>query len=192
MIVFINGPPSSGKTTAARFLSSRLKNCAEFESSMCLRGALRWMLAIPYGSDPFSPQNKDLPMQELNGLTPRQAMIKLAQDYMKPLFGDDVFGHVVVRHMAGAIWSNAIVSGLGFDLEALVIVKAFKGYQIECLKLYKEGCSFDNDSRDYLDCLGLGIREFTVINSFGLDMFEEQIDRVCETWSKGPRNPRAN
>lgn len=191
MIIFINGPPGSGKTTAASFLSTRLINCAEFESSMCLRSALRWLLAIPFESDPFSPQNKDQPMQELNGISPRTAMIALAEDYMKPVFGKAIFGEVMARQMSKAIWSHAIVSGIGFDIEAYTIIQAFKGRQLECLSLFRDGCTFKGDSRNYLDCLALGIRESTVKNDFDLDMFEEQIDRMYKTWVKGPRNPRA-
>lgn len=159
---------------------------------MCLRSALRWLLAIPYESDPFSPQNKDKPMKELNGVSPRKAMITLAEDYMKPLFGPAIFGEVIVRQMSKSIWSHAIISGIGFDIEAYTVMQSHRGKQFECLKLFREGCTFEGDSRYYLDGAALGVRESTVENRFGLDMFEEQIDRMCLVWKEGPRNPRAS
>lgn len=189
MIVIINGPSGSGKTTAARFIAKHLINCAEFESSMCLRRAVRDMLAIPYSANPFDPIVKDSPMAELNNRTPREIMIKLAEDFMKPLFGFDVIGKVIVRQMAQGIWTHAIVSGLGFDMEALAIIEAFKGKQFECLKLYRKGRSFEKDSRDYLDCRALGIRCSTINNDFDLDLLEEQVRRMYEIWAKGPRKP---
>ena len=129
MIVISSGPTGSGKTTAEQFLAKRLVNCAEFESSICLRSALRWLLAIPYESDPFSPENKDKPMQELNGISPKTAMTALAEDYMIPQFGAAIFGEVIVRQMTKSIWSHATITGLGTDIDAFTLMQSFTGMQ---------------------------------------------------------------
>ncbi len=151
-IVFLNGPPGSGKDTAAdQFLGRyRAKFAAPTKAMVCggLGVTLEWL-----------EENKDKPHPALNGETPRKFLIRLSEDFIKPIYGDQFFGKVMVE-LLKKFGDNAVVfiTDSGFLSEAIPVV-AHVGIE-NCLKieLYRKGKDFKNDSRSYWHMDGLATR----------------------------------
>ena len=97
---------------------------------------------------------KEQPWDKLGGLSPRQFMIFLSENFMKVVFGKDVFGKFSARLASSCNWglggAVCVFSDGGFAEEVNEVVKAVGAENVYVLQWEAEGCSFDNDSRRYL------------------------------------------
>ena len=97
---------------------------------------------------------KEQPWDKLGGLSPRQFMIFLSENFMKVVFGKDVFGKFSARLASypvyGAGGEVCVFSDGGFTEEVNEVAKAVGAENVYVLQWEAEGCSFDNDSRRYL------------------------------------------
>lgn len=94
---------------------------------------------------------KDVPWDKLGGYSQRQFLIKLSEEWVKPVFGDQHFGRLLkneLDHVAldGDIYVNT--SG-GFNSELLPFY-ADPDWQVLLVKISRLSCSFDGDSRNYI------------------------------------------
>jgi hypothetical protein len=187
MIILLNGPPSSGKDTAATFMKKYLLGSVrEYKMSTTLKSGLQTLLGIEqedwnrmlaYGA-------KDEPQLPLN-ITPREALIKLSEDYMKVLFGDNIFGHIAVRRLKRMVSADHIlVTDTGFTYEAVPIVQEWGQKKVRILRLARPGCDFEDDSREYINVDVLGMTRYwkEINNQYDLELFEAQIKGVLKEW----------
>ena len=97
---------------------------------------------------------KELTWDKLGGLSPRQFLILLSEDFMKQVFGKDVFGKFSARlalyPVYGVGGEVCVFSDGGFAEEVNEVAKAVGAENVYVLQWEAEGCSFDNDSRRYL------------------------------------------
>ena len=98
---------------------------------------------------------KEQPWDKLGGLSPRQFMIFLSENFMKVVFGKDVFGKFSARLASSCVYAAGgtvcVFSDGGFSEEVNEVVKTVGAENVYVLQWEAEGCSFDNDSRRYLD-----------------------------------------
>jgi hypothetical protein len=186
MIILINGPPYSGKDTATGFIIKHLKGCREYKMSAPLKSALRELLCIEdeRWKEMLRPGAKDLDIIE-GKISPRQALIKLSEEYLKPMLGDDILGVVAVRRIRRMVSAQHItISDIGFTREVVPILEFFTAKKVRILGLSRPGYDFDNDSRDYLDLVELKMVPYTatINNKYDLEMFEAQIKKVLKEW----------
>ena len=169
MIIFVNGPPGSGKTTAVNYLYTTVSNSAVYKMSWPLMHALPALLQIePDAWHKIYQHYKNTAI--FKDKSPRQLLIMLS-DFLNVHFGEDTLGHIACLGLKGLIFKHAIID-IGFTAEALPITEQ---YQCVCLQLERPGCSFENDSREYLDCDKLGIPVKKISNRHDLDIFHEQL-----------------
>lgn len=161
VVVFLNGPPRSGKDTAGKFLSS------QFSKSMVVKfaGTLKRGTHIDYGlpvelADNAFEATKDVPQEAFFGRTPREAYIMKSEQQTKPFLGEDHFGRVLRRRM----WRyyqqgsrNFFVTDSGFASEAVPVIEAVGEKNCLLMRIHAEqrGCSFSNDSRSYIELPGI-------------------------------------
>ena len=97
---------------------------------------------------------KEQPWDKLGGLSPRQFMIFLSENFMKVVFGKDVFGKFSARLASSYAYATGgtvyVFSDGGFAEEVNEVVKSVGAENVYVLQWKAEGCSFDNDSRRYL------------------------------------------
>ena len=97
---------------------------------------------------------KEQPWDKLGGLSPRQFLILLSEDFMKQVFGKDVFGKFSARLASYPVYGVGgevcVFSDGGFVEEVNEVVKAVGAENVYVLQWEAEGCSFVNDSRRYL------------------------------------------
>ena len=98
---------------------------------------------------------KEQPWDKLGGLSPRQFMIFLSENFMKVVFGKDVFGKFSARlasyPVCGEDGEVCVFSDGGFAEEVNEVVKAVGAENVYVLQWSADGCSFKGDSRRYLN-----------------------------------------
>lgn len=81
-------------------------------------------------------------------LSVREAVIYVSEVICKPRYGDDYFG----KARANAVLENEVVidGSCGFVEELAPLVEKVGQDNILLLKIYREGCNFNGDSRNYI------------------------------------------
>jgi len=108
-------------------------------------------------------------------LSVREAVIYVSELICKPRFGDEYFG----KARANAIQDNEIVidGSCGFKEELAPLIKKVGMENILLIKIYRGGCTFDGDSRNYIPD---GVIHNTKIigNNFSEDSYLESIEQA--------------
>lgn len=148
-IVLLNGPPNSGKDVIASHIVETMDGKhVEFKESLFKLVKMLYGISDERFEELYSRELKEVPMAELGGISIRDAMIHVSEDVVKPNFGNDYFG----RALSSSIRQGAVnvISDGGFEEEVVPLTMKYGKDNILVIKLYRDGCTFDGDSRDYL------------------------------------------
>lgn len=148
--IILNGPPGCGKDTIAKLLVeqgfSKFENKAPmFDVALAMTGIDRKKWFRRYNNR----EKKELPWDELNGMSCREFMIWISEDVMKPRLGDNIFGKLAAK-AALATPGSVVFSDGGFQSEMKCLQDAFGKENVLLVHLFRDGYSFDTDSRNYL------------------------------------------
>lgn len=169
-IIILNAPPGCGKDTIGNMIAYNKDIQAfkasfkepMFEIAIGMLGVWKFSQFIDAYND---RKKKEEPQECLNGMTPRQFMIWISEEVMKPRFGKYVFGHRLLDSIERIPPECPIVvTDGGFKEETMPLLVA--GHYVHVCRLFRDGYSFDGDSRDYLDVAGYHHRMFQ--NDFNL------------------------
>lgn len=165
-IIVLNGPKLSGKDTLADQIVSRHGGYAHmrFKTRLYTIGAtLAGMPVGGYQSLCEGRLTKELRNTSLGGKTPREHLIWASEEVIKPLFGKRYFGGYLASEIFHGFVTNqfqsVVISDSGFieELSSITFLEDdFTDAEIEdkleihVIRLYKEGCNFEGDSRDYI------------------------------------------
>lgn len=148
--VIYNGPPGSGKDFICKELVASEDEVVfhrEFKHRL-------YMLTMNiYGVSPdvfWEIYNdravKEKPLDIFDGLSIRQAMIKVSEEAIKPVFGKDYFGRAAANSMLPGL--NVFSDG-GFIEELEPVYEATEG-NLLIVRIHADGCDFKSDSRNYI------------------------------------------
>ncbi len=149
--IILNGPPASGKdhlgSALARRLGGKLLTFKrELYSQTAIRLGIDLENFISLASNRGSKDKKIIKGLCINEMiSPREAMIHVAESIIKPAHGSDYFGITVANKLEQGY--NIVTDG-GFVGEILPVIEASD--RTVLAHVYREGCSFDGDSRDYI------------------------------------------
>ena len=186
-IIFLNGPPHSGKDTVANYVTSRLPHVRHRKFSAPLKAAARAMFGVDdklwqWLEGVGNNANKDVRHDQLLGKTWREVLIVLSEQHMKPIYGKEVFGELLLlRLKEQTIAPFTIISDSGFGYEAFPILRHYGFKNCAVWRLHRPQYTFDKDSRGYwgsadvLDHNQL-MDERDIDNQHELDMFKAQIN----------------
>ena len=155
-VVLFNGPPSSGKDTAARYLYHSTTIDYPFvqeRMSMPIKKAFASIMGeyIDKWGDVAGYEDKKEQNIELLGCSYRQWQIDFSEKFMKPLYGEAIFGALfclrAARHSKNAVF---LVPDCGFDIEYKTLTDVFGLSNVFVIKLYRPGCTYAKDSRSWL------------------------------------------
>jgi hypothetical protein len=196
-VILFNGPPRSGKDTAARA-------CLEAEDlnghlrvfdrmSMPIKRAFAAMMGENidrWGNVGYFEEHKEEP-NELLGCSYRQWQIDFSEKFMKPLYEENIFGRLFINR-AWRQSKNAVIftPDCGFDIEYTTLANAFGQENVLVVKIYRPGTGFKGDSRTYLKVGSFGDKRDTehVIhtNNAGTeDEFKKKIVSRVSRWLEG-------
>lgn len=179
IIISLNAPMSCGKDEMADYFVQKhgavKMELKELLTEIAVRsaGVTRTLWDALY-----TREYKEIPSPYLivNGfhVSPRQWMIHISENVMKPVFGKSVFGDALVnkiKELKLPIDSVIVLSDGGFPEEAIPIIElvGVDGYRLVRIHRYdEEGNEFGwgNDSRSYLrkEMLGIDIHEMDAHN----------------------------
>lgn len=151
-VVILNGSPGCGKDVAAKEMCSLF--CGEGIPSYHkqFKDRLIDIACAIYGisrcewNNLYTRKWKEKPQYILEGLTPRQALIHVSEDIIKPAFGSDFFGRAAAQSLHEGV---NIFSDGGFIEEVRPLISEVGVSNILIIRIFRDGYSFEGDSRSY-------------------------------------------
>lgn len=152
-LLILNGPPNSGKDTLADLLVKREGfNKLQFKDSLFnILASTLGMTTEEFLANHYSREDKENPIFKLvhNGdlMSPRQALIHMSENVIKKEFGENIFGINVAKRLKDG-WN--VTSDGGFVEELEAIIDEIGHSNVIVVRIHRDDCSFENDSRKYL------------------------------------------
>lgn len=151
-IIILNAPPHAGKDTIGNLVKDespvplRMLSFKQpmFEIALAMLGPKRYADFLLAYND---RSQKEKPQAFLNGKSPRQFMIWISEDVIKPRFGNGYFGKRFAE-IAEQSDIPVICTDGGFPDEVIELIRA--GHEVKLCRLHRTGYTFENDSRDYI------------------------------------------
>lgn len=176
--IFINGPAGSGKSTLATMLCEANTKVWRESFAEPIREMLYAVFFPNEGVIERTIDFRDGTIKKRNLLQfaglkvnhvcvdplVRQAMIDFSERYMKPNFGQDIFGQLLLaRCQEQETWyDHFVIDDSGFAPEAQVVIAAAGAEHCLLIRLHRDGCDFVGDSRGYID---LAVRTLDIHNN---------------------------
>ena len=163
-VIILNGPPNIGKDTLGNNVQQLLG-----WPRMEFKEALYIETANYYGIDLVSfcvlateRLTKELPLPQLGGISPRQAMIHVSEEVIKPKYGKSFFGSKAFSRikMLDGRAASVVFSDGGFEEEVQYLIN--QGCEVHIIQLHAEGFDFGNDSRNYVTLVGATMHRIDV------------------------------
>ena len=155
-LVLLSGPNRSGKSTCSRAWVGRIH---ELGDKMKLDAESAVGVCKP---DKFFEDCKDEPNDLFNGHTPRHIWITYAEDFLKPLMGQDYYAKNAVSEIIDS-GKDYLVSHINNPIEARCIVDGLKDkYDILHVKVERDGYPYADKGR--VDFTLDGIRQIVLKN----------------------------
>jgi hypothetical protein len=180
-ILILNGPPSSGKDTIANILYKHY-DCRRLKFSNPLKKALVELFCL--NEDWMAlEKTKDQPTNRFYNMSFREAQIWLSEEVMKPKFGPDIFGWLMLRQLYSPYKSNGpfdVISDAGFIPEVDALYQSLAPKSVYLLRIHRPNCTYDNDSRSYLNHPKINSDDF--YNTLPLPLLPKLVCSVVHKW----------
>lgn len=187
-VVLFNGPPGCGKDDAAEHLF--LQN-PRICSKMSFKDRLFQVTAVIYGVSEtdlrytwYTRELKEVPRKELRGLSPREALINVSENIIKPNFSKRYFGEALANSLSLSTTRLNLISDSGFPDELLPIIEEIGSDNILVVRIFGRG-SYENDSRNYLTeefLRGQGVEYVDIDNTGTLKEYLESVSVSVDSW----------
>jgi hypothetical protein len=183
-IVLVNGPAGSGKDEFAKAIMAKFDTRHE-KFARPVKDAVHKMLNIPYSCEDaerkFGKEWKDTPQGVCYGFKPRDLYIWYSEEVMKPKFGKDIFGRMMVTRLYDPTSTKVtVISDSGFVEEAETVLRHCDSRDILLIRLHRDGCVFEGDSRSYITLNG--VKTIDMKNRFDLFMYHIQAQKAVADW----------
>lgn len=159
-IFLLNAPPRSGKDSFIEALYTDYPGDVflhyQFKTHLIRICASVYGIPEPDFLEGYE-RYKEVPQPFLDGMSFRQALIKVSEEIVKPVYGPRYFGRMLGKSILTAFPGGTnlpiLVSDGGF-VEELIGLKEILGEEckVTVIQIFRPGCTFAlyNDSRSYL------------------------------------------
>jgi hypothetical protein len=153
-IVLLNAPAGAGKDTVAEYLCNhfgclhRSFKAALFEVAQAISGTTQAQWDVWY-----TREGKEMPREELGGLSPRDYLIWASEVVVKPRHGQQHFGKIAAKGLDkdNLMRYGYVFSDSGFDEEVQPLIDKFGIDRIKVIQFTGQGkTNFAGDSRNFL------------------------------------------
>lgn len=146
-VILFNAPPNSGKDISADYLADKYDlHHLRFKDELYAEAAMEAEITIDQMKQLATDRDtKEVPDILFGGLSSRQWFIHVSEELIKPIYGKDYFGHKLADKLQDGI---TVVSDSGFADELIPVINTTDIVYV--VRIHRDGCSFDNDSRNYL------------------------------------------
>lgn len=149
MIFLFNGPPGSGKDAGCSFLLDVCEH-RSFKHILFDLTAQYYDVSLDWFMEGYDVREiKERPEDRLKGKSRRQALIHVSEDIIKPKHGASYFGIMLANSMNAD--TDYCISDSGFVEELTPLINTFGAENLHIIQLFREGCTFSNDSREYMN-----------------------------------------
>lgn len=203
-VFLINGAPNSGKDASATLLKKAFgggshrafKDALYEETAKHFNVDLDWFIKQATDRTTKETPTRILFDRSMNplvrialflfslirpvGFSPRQALIHVSENIIKPKFGNTFFGIKLLDAILDDDQAITFVSDSGFESEIEPLVEA--GLKVHVIRLHREGCTFEGDSRSLLsdETLNrLGVTFKDVYNDGTLEDLEKKLTNAA-------------
>ena len=191
-VVFLNGPPGSGKDFAAQTLvEAEDITTAHHKFAEPLQDMACALLEIDHKTLEMSKKH----VVGLFGVTVRQILIDISEKWMKQCYGKDIFGKIAAERVSEAMqlsdhfgeepYDLYVFSDCGFDSEVSHVLNLFGVENSVVVRIYRQGCTYEGDSRSYIDLSG--VRTIDIHNE-GNERFPMFLLKVIKDWMLERKN----
>lgn len=147
-IILLNGAPQSGKDTLAKYLEKEVR-----AKHLKYAAKVREIAGIIHPKVNFWDETiKDIALECLSFQTPREILIKVGMALRTGL-DKNVWVESLAEQIEAEYWGKtiAVVSDCGFQNEVDVMIQRFGEQNVLLIQIYRNGYTFENDSRNYVD-----------------------------------------
>ena len=184
-IIAFNGPPRSGKDTAANLMADYIRSRSD-------RIVHRRALSMPLRLMAFGALQREYSMSEFEtikdevipalGVTFRRFMIDISERLMKPVYRSDIFPLLMLSSIPADDRPRdpiVIVSDMGFQIESSSLSLHAGAENVAVVHVKREGYTFANDSRSYVS--HIQSRLFEIDNNGDLETLNQSVTTLAET-----------
>ncbi|AFR52063.1 hypothetical protein ECBP2_0030 [Escherichia phage ECBP2] len=183
LVVILNGPPGCGKDTIANsWLEKTLGNdefrphVKAFKEPMYRVAAAALGLPLHEFMELYNDREwKEHNRPEWGGKSVRDLMISTSENYLKPMFGDTCMGKLAVSSIQQQqlLGQNDVIvfSDGGFKAEVEELEKHF---DVRVIQIYRDGCTFEGDSRSYIE--GTNLSTYLLFNDGSVEEAVEYLE----------------
>ncbi len=186
-ILILNGPPNVGKDTLADNL---VKTAKGIWHKCSFKEKLYYDVANYYSVDvgwfktiATNRVTKEIKFTELGYISPREAMIYVSEEIIKPTYGKDHYGKKLLERVKFIEENNGdmnfVIPDGGFEEEVQVLMDAYPE-NVWIVHMKSKDCSFKNDSRDYIKGWPDNTFELEINRGYPLMDYEELVNIIDE------------
>ncbi len=177
LLVLFNGPPRSGKDTAAERVVAAI-GAEHIKLSAQLKDMTHGLYGIVDVKFDHFEDVKDKPNDAFLGLSPRDAYINVAEKLLKPIHGDTIFAAKTLNEYEKSKAEIVVVSDLGFQLEYNYFRRKLPSEQILVVRVERPGTDFSKDSREYVE--SKFEHTYHLVNNSSIDKYYKQVDELVD------------
>jgi hypothetical protein len=146
-----NGPPSSGKDDACKFLKKHFNyQHLQFKDQLFIDTANHFEVSLDWFMLDYDDRIlKEMPRDELKGLSKREALIHVSENVIKPKYGKDYFGMKTAEKLDISL--DYCFSDGGFVEEVYPLINRVGPEKMCIVQIYRNGYTFSSDSRNYIN-----------------------------------------
>ena len=181
-LILFNGPPRSGKDTAAEYVWAKLDNAMLFKLSAPIKSAIKSMFDLTDAEVLHLEANKGTSDPLLFDRSYRNVQISFSEQWAKEQFGTQVFGKLAARKLMKARSQVFICSDSGFDYEAAPLINHVGTANTLLVRIHRPGYDFTGDSRSYITFARRDLVELDLLNNTTKADFYERLDKVIGAW----------